>query len=383
MRGTVIKRGRSWSVVIELDRDPVSGKRRRKWHSGFRTKREAEAARIDLLSQAQRGAYVEPSRLTVTVFLEDQWLPAIRASVREGTFESYRRNVRAHLVPRLGGVPLQQLTAPRLNAFYAELLAEGRCDGRGGLSPRTVRYVHTILRRALQAAARWQLLARNPCDLADPPSPKATRPRPMATWAAGELSSFLEAVAGERSYPLWVVLASTGMRRGEALGARWQDLDLDAARWQIRRTLVAIGHELRESTPKTDQGRRSVALDPGTVRVLHDWRKRQLEERMAWGPAWTDTGRVFTREDGSDLHPERVSELFDRLVKRSGLPRLTLHGLRHTHATLALEAGVHPKVVQERLGHSSVAFTLDRYSHAVPAMQEDAAATVARLVGLD
>jgi integrase len=190
-------------------------------------------------------------------------------------------------------------------------------------------------------------------------------------------------VGEERLYPLWVVLGSTGMRRGEALGARWQDVDLDAARWQVRRTLVAIDHELRESTPKTDHGRRSVALDAGTVQILRDWRKRQLEERMAWGPAWTDTGRVFTREDGTDLHPERVSELFDRLVKRSKLPRLTVHGLRHTHATLALAAGVHPKVVQERLGHSSVAFTLDRYSHAIPAMQEDAAATVARLVGLD
>jgi integrase len=123
-----------------------------------------------------------------------------------------------------------------------------------------------------------------------------------------------------------------------------------------------------------------VALDPATMRVLREWRKRQLEERMAWGPAWIETGRVFTREDGADLHPERVSELFDRLVKRSGLPRLTVHGLRHTHATLALQVGVHPKVVQERLGHSSVAFTLDKYSHAIPAMQEDAAAKIAALI---
>jgi integrase len=383
MRGTVIRRGSTYSVVLELDRDPATGKRRRKWHSGYRTKRDAERARIDLLARVQQGGYVEPSQLTVGIFLVDQWLPSIRASVREGTFESYRRNVRSHLVPRLGNVPLQMLTPPRLNAFYADLLQDGRRDGSGGLSPRTVRYVHTILRRALQAAVRWQLVARNVADLADPPSPKATRPRSAATWSADELSRFLASVADERSYPLWVVLASTGMRRGEALGARWPDVDLDAGRWQVRRTLVAIGHELSESTPKTDRGRRSVALDPATVRVMREWRKHQLEERMAWGPAWTDTGRVFTREDGADLHPERVSELFDRLVKRSELPRLTVHGLRHTHATLALEAGVHPKVVQERLGHSSVAFTLDRYSHAIPAMQEAAAATVARLVGLN
>ena len=169
------------------------------------------------------------------------------------------------------------------------------------------------------------------------------------------------------------MLAATGMRRGEALGARWQ----------VRRTLLPLAGRAVEGTPKSARGLRSVALDPVTVRALKQWRVSQLEERMAWGVAWTDSGRVFIREDGTDLHPSRVSETFDRFVKRSGLPRVRLHDLRHGHATLAVAAGVHPKVVQERLGHSSVAFTLDRYSHVVPAMQEDAAATVARLVGLD
>lgn len=152
----------------------------------------------------------------------------------------------------------------------------------------------------------------------------------MKTWSAEELGKFLAEVQDDRLYPLWLVVASTGMRRGEALGGYWTDLDLGAARWQVRHTLVAVGHELRDSTPKTDHGRRSVALDSGTVRVLREWRRRQLEERLAWGPAWTDTGRVFSREDGADLHPERVSERFDRLVQGSGLPRLTVHGLRHT-----------------------------------------------------
>jgi integrase len=147
------------------------------------------------------------------------------------------------------------------------------------------------------------------------------------------------------------------------------------------RTLLPVTGGVLEGTPKTGRWQRSVALDPGTVRALRAWRKRQVEERMAWGAAWTDSRRVFTRENGTDLHPARVSELFDRLVKQSGLPRVRLHDLRHGHCTLALPAGVHPKVVQERLGHSSVAFTLDRYSHVVPAMQEDAAETVARLVG--
>jgi integrase len=378
MRGHVRKRGRKWVVVVDVGRHE-NGKRKQRWYSGFERKRDAERALADLLAKQQRGEYVDPSRLTLGRFLEDDWLQSVRTSLREGTFESYRRNVRVHIVPRLGDVPIQQLTAARLNGFYGDLLSGTH---RRSLSPRTVRYVHTILRRALQAAVRWGLVVRNVADQADPPSPKASRPRPMKTWRATELSQFLEHVQKDRLYPLWVVLASTGMRRGEALGGYWTDVDLDAGRWQVRHTLVAVGHQLRDSTPKTDRGRRSVALDPATVRVLRGWRRRRLEERLAWGPTWTDTGRIFTREDGTDLHPERASERFDRLVATSGLPRVTVHGLRHTHATLALQAGVHPKVVQERLGHSSVAFTLDVYSHAIPAMQQDAAAAVARLVGL-
>jgi integrase len=379
VRGHVRKRGRKWSIVLDVGTDE-HGKRKQRWHSGFERRRDAERALADLLAKQQRGEYVEPSRLSVGGFLEEEWLPSIRPSVREGTFESYSRNVRVHIVSQLGDVPIQQLPPARLNAFYSDLLAGTH---RRRLSPRTVRYIHTIIRRALQAAVRWGYVTRNVADHADPPSPKAARPRPVKTWSAEELGRFLTAVRDDRLYPLWVLLASSGMRRGEALGGHWADVALDAGRWQVRHTLVAVDHELRESTPKTDHGRRSVALDGGTVRVLREWRRRQLEERLAWGPAWTDTGRVFTREDGSDLHPERVSERFERLVKATRLPRLTVHSLRHSHATLALQAGVHPKVVQERLGHSSVAFTLDKYSHAIPAMQEDAAATVARLVGVD
>jgi len=162
------------------------------------------------------------------------------------------------------------------------------------------------------------------------------------------------------------------------------DLDLHNATWRVRRTLLpsTTGGTIN-GAPKTARGRRSVALDAETVKVLRNWRRTQLEERLAWGAAWTDTGRVFTREDGTDQHPSRVSERFGQLVKRSGLARIRLHDLRHSHATVALAANVHPKVVQERLGHASIAITLDLYSHVAPGMQQDAAAPVAALVGLD
>ncbi len=298
--------------------------------------------------------------------------------MRPLTHAGYERSVRIHIVPHLGELPLQHVTPARLNGLYGALLDHGRADGKG-LSPGSVRQVHLALHGALAAAVRWQYVGRNAAAFADPPRAASAT---MRVWTADELGRFLTAIRNNRLYPLFLVLAGTGMRRGEALGARWEDLDLHGARWQVRRTLLPTKGGVMEGTPKTARGQRSVALDPGTVRALRAWRKDQLEGRLAWGGAWTDSGRVFTREDGTDLRPNRVSEQFDALVKRSGLPRIRLHDLRHGHCTLALAAGVHPKVVQERLGHSSVAFTLDRYSHVVPAMQEDAAETVARLVGL-
>ena len=378
MRGHVRKRGKKWSVVLDVGTG-LRGKRRQKWHSGFATKREAEAALTTLLGKLQNNSYVEPTRLTLGGFLTAEWLPAVQRSVRPLTHAGYERSVRIHIEPHLGDLLLQQVTPARLNGLYASLLDHGRADGQG-LSPGSVRQVHLALHGALAAAVRWQYVSRNAAALADPPR---AAPPIMRVWTADELGRFLAAIQDNRLYAMFLVLAATGLRRGEALGARWEDLDLQGARWQVRRTLLPVKGGVMEGTPKTARGQRSVALDPGTVRALRAWRKQQLEERMAWGAAWTDSGRVFTREDGTDLRPTRVSEQFDALVKRSGLPRIRLHDLRHGHCTLALGAGVHPKVVQERLGHASVAFTLGRYAHVVPAMQEDAAETVARLVGLD
>ena len=369
MRGSIIKRGSSYSVVLDLGRGP-DGKRIRKWHSGFATKRDAERARVELLGRIDQGAYVEPSRLTVAAFLRDQWLPGLKAQVRPGTWEEHRSKVDVHICPAFGGERLQRLSPAHLNALYADLLAKG-------LSARTVLHVHATIRRALADAVKWNYLPRNVAQQASPPRPG--RPE-LTTWTASELRGFLEHVTGDRLYGLWLLAASTGMRRGEVLGLRWADVDLQAARVAVRQALVAVGHQVVTSEPKTAKGRRSVALDPATVEALKAHRKQQLAERLAWGPAWVDSGLVFTREDGRPLHPREVTRAFSRHVLAAGLPVIRLHDLRHTHATLALQAGVHPKVVQERLGHANIAITLDTYSHAVPALEEQAAATVARLV---
>jgi integrase len=221
----------------------------------------------------------------------------------------------------------------RMNALYADLLDRG-------LSARTVLHVHTTIRRALDDAARWSMVPRNVALLASPPRPG--RPE-LQVWTAAELRAFLAHVEADRLYALWLLASSTGMRRGELLGIQWSDVDLGRARIAVRRSLVTVGHEVVVSEPKTAKGRRSVALDPATVASLKVWRLHQAAERLAWGPAWIDSGLVFTREDGRPLHPREVTRAFSRHVLAAGVPIIRLHDLRHTHATLALAAGVHPK----------------------------------------
>jgi integrase len=268
-----------------------------------------------------------------------------------------------------------------LNALYAELLASGkRSNGGGGLSPRTVRYIHTILHRAFKDAARWDRLARNPADAADPLRASADNRPTMKTWTAEQVRVFLDYVAEHRLYAAFVLLATTGMRRGEALGLRWSDLDLATGRASVVQTIIAINHEVKIGSPKTAAGRRTVALDPFTVTALKEHRRAQLAERLLMGGGFTDHGLVFCRPDGGPLHPERFSRTFSEQAAKAGLPAIPLHSLRHTWATIALTAGVHPRVAQERLGHSTVGITLDTYSHVAEGMQADAAALVAGMM---
>ena len=244
----------------------------------------------------------------------------------------------------------------------------------------TIHHVHACLHKACKDAVRWGHISRNPLDAADPPRKKGDGAREMRTWTKEQLKAFLGAMAGDRLSPLWHLVAMTGMRRGEAIGLRWSDVDLEGGRLAVRRALIPINREVVVSEPKTAKGRRGIALDPSTVEVLKAQAARQLEEQTEFDEAWVETGLVFTAENGAALDPESVSRYFRQAVKKSLLPSIRLHDLRHTHATLALQAGIHPKVVSERLGHANISITLDTYSHAIPAMQVEAAALIAELV---
>ena len=386
-----IKRAPNGTYEFVIDLGPgLDGKgawqaRRQARRRGFARKDEAKTALAALRVKVDTSAYVPASRLTVREFVEGRWLPAVAAELRPSTLASYRRNLRLHVLPALGQVPLQQLDASQIQRLYAQLLATGRKDhatGKG-LSVRTVRYLHTILKAALKTAVGWELLTRNPADGARPPraSSVADGTSPISTWTREQLGAFLDTTSGERLGPLWRFLAMTGCRRGEALGLSWESVDLDEGRVQIRRTLIDADHGVPVwSDPKTARGRRSVQLDAGTIAVLRQLRVAQAAERLAIGAGYTEHGLVFCWPDGRPLHPDRVSKQYVRAAQRHGFPVIRLHDLRHTWATLALEGGVHPKIVSERLGHSNISITLDVYSHVSPAMQSDAAERVAGLI---
>lgn len=243
--------------------------------------------------------------------------------------------------------------------MYADLLQSGGRDGRA-LSPSTVRYVHRIVRKALAEAVRANRIFRNPADLARPP--RANASGNFKTWSVEELRVFLTACGGERLHAALRLAAMTGMRRGEVLGLRWRDVELDQKRLTVAQALILVENKLTFSQPKTARGRRLVALDAETVALLRAHRARQNEEKLALGPGYEDSGLVFAKEDGTPVNPNHLTVLFQRIAQRAGLPRIRLHELRHSHATLAFASGVHPKVVSERLGHANPAFTMQVYS---------------------
>ena len=372
------KRGVRWHYVVDLDARE-DGKRRQLFKGGFLTEREATDALHKLVGDVARGEHVDSTRLTVSRFLVDQWLPAQHGrELRASTLASYESVCKTHLIPQLGTIQLQRLTPAQINVLYAKL-RQPRDGRKHGLSPRSIRYAHTILRRALEDARRWGLVVRNVADLADPPSPKATKPPTPTTWTADEVRQFLAAARDDRLYAAFLVAATTGMRRGEVLGLHWRDVDLDGAALHVVRTLVLVENKIQWSTPKTRAGLRRVSLDAATVDALRAHRKRQAEERLLFGAAYQDEDLVFAGIAGEPIHPTWFVDQFRQIVKHAGVPVIRWHDLRHTFATIALSQGVHPRVVQERLGHSDVSVTLGTYSHVSPDLHEQAAGLVASL----
>jgi integrase len=373
---TSIADGKGRFYIVVDGAPSADGKRRRKWHGSWATRREAEHALPGIVGSIHDGSYIPADKVTVASFMKDEWLPAARSSLRASTHKLYETLVDAYVVPRIGDVRLQQLAPSTLNAMYANLLESGKRDG-SPLGAESVAKVHRLMHRALRDAEKWDRISRNPAARADPP--KAPRPD-MHAWSASDVHRFLDHAADDRLASLWTLLATTGMRRAEALGVRWGDLDLDAGRLSVNQTLAYTGTVPTFSAPKTARSRRLVVVERETIAALRRHRARQAEERLAVGEKYADLDLVFAHVDGSPLNPATVSRIFNRLVIEATLPRITLHGLRHTFATVALSAGIPAKVVSECLGHSSTQITLDVYSHVDAGMQGNATSLVAGLI---
>ena len=387
MKGHLENRGKNvWLIVLELGKDDT-GKRLRDTSTFHGYKGQAEEEMVRLLRKITTGTYVANSRMTVAEYLK-HWLAAYaKPSVGERTYERYEGIVTQHLTPGLGRHKLAKLRPLQIQAYYAEALESGRYRRerkservhskkddvpetvKTGLSAQTVVHHHRVLREALRQAVKWQMLSVNPADAVQPPRAEHKEIRALDEDGTANLLRSLE---GSPMCLPATVAVGTGLRRGELLGLRWQDVDLKAGKLAVRQNLQQTRDGLLFKSPKTAKGSRSLSLMPSTVEALRAHKRAQAARRLEKGPAYRDHDLVLCEDDGSPWSPNRFSAQWHKAMREKGRS-VRFHDLRHTHATLLLRQGTHPKVVSERLGHATIGITLDTYSHVLPDMQDEAA----------
>jgi integrase len=367
--GSVFQRsdGR-WCAQLDLG---WQGGRRRRKHFYATTCDEVQKQLLKARADLAAGLPVAVEKQNVGQFL-DRWLEAVRPSVRPRTFQSYAILVRNHIAPELGRLRLDKLAPQHVQAALVRKSASG-------LSAQTVRHVRAILRIALNQAIKWGVVARNAASLAV--APKLERKR-FRNLSPDEARGLLDAAKGDRIEAVYSVALSLGLRMGEILGLRWQDVDLDGAKLTVNQAIYRIaGKGLVAAAPKTERSRRALFLPDGVLRALRAHRLRQLQERLAAGSRWHDSGLVFTSSVGTPLEPRNLFRSFKALLRRAGLPDVRFHDLRHSAASLLLAQGVPMRAVMELLGHSNIGTTADIYSHVMPAMMRDVADKMDAILG--
>ena len=372
MRGSIQQRSKgSWRLRYDGPQDPT-GKRKQVTETVRGTRQEAERVLRERLAALETGGYVARTKETVGTFLS-RWLASyVAINTSRRTQYGYQASIKRYVLPCIGGFPLQALTARHIEKMYGDMLDRG-------LSPTTALNLHRILREAFGHAVKHGVLTRNVTDLVTPPR---ARRKKIVMWDAETIQRFLKEAAASPYRDFYHLKILTGMRRSELVGLKWDCVDFENATIRVVRTLQRIpGSGLVEGQPKTARSRRSIALSQSTVKILHQIRGKQIEQTLIAGDAWQHTGLVFTKPDGQPIDPDAPTHDFADIVRKANLPPISLHGLRHAHATLLLTAGIHPKIVSERLGHSSIATTMDTYSHVLPGLQEAAAMALDETLG--
>lgn len=372
MSGHIRRRGeRSWELKFDLGTDPLTGKRITKYRSFKGTKREADAELRRLLGAADKGEYVDASKETVAQFL-DRWERDWAAiNVGPKTLERYKELLRLHVRPHVGATPIQKLQPVNLAGLYAKLLREGRGEGKG-LSARTVGHVHRVIHKALAVAAEWGIVQRNVADVAKPPKVQGAE---IEIISDEQVRDVLQKLRGHPFYTVAALGLGTGMRRGELLALRWKDVDLDGAKLRVEQSLEQTKPRpdsddplakrgLRFKAPKTKHGRRQIALPPSIVAELRAHWKGQQEHRLKLGLGKaSDDALVFPSLEGGPRSPNAVTKEWERLVSTLKLPPVSLHALRHTHASQLIASGMDVLTISRRLGHASPTITLGVYGH--------------------
>ena len=332
-----------------------------------RTRKEAADKLTKAMADRNGGIVFDDENLTVSDFLKVWLSDCAKGSVRTSTFERYESIAELHLTPALGRLRLKALTPAHVQGFY-------RAKLDGGLSPATVQKIHVVLHKALSQAVKWSLVPRNATEAVAAPRPNPKEMRPLS---AEEARRLLEAASRDPLRALYVLAVHTGMRQGELLALKWSDVDLEAGKLGVRRTLTRESGHYALGEPKTKKSRRTIKLTGPAVAALREHLARQLEQVERLGDLYQDQGLIFTTDAGAPLNPSNIrNRSLPRLIAEAGLPKIRFHDLRHTCATLLLSRNVHPKIVQEMLGHAKVAITLDTYSHVLPGIGDQAAAAM-------
>ncbi len=371
MKGHIQQRGReTWRILYDIP-GGRGGERRQTSVTVHGAKRDAQVKLRELLGEVDRGDHVAPSQLSVGAYLERWMANYVRTNTSLRTQDGYVGIINRYLLPELGGMKLRDLHPDQIQGLYAQM-------GRRGLSSTTIRHTHTVLSAALKRAVKWRLIARNVCEAVDAPR---TAPTKMRALTVAEAGLFIHAALDSKFHPVYVVLLYTGLRRSEVLALEWANIDLEGNSVQIVGGLHRIAHRGLVMLPtKSDHSRRRVSIPVEAVDALKAVRARQAESRLALGSAWQKSDLVFTLGDGRPVDPGWLTKDFAKVRDRAQLDGTRLHDLRHTHASLMLMQGVHPKVVSERLGHASTQITMDIYSHVLPGIQDEAAESFAKLL---
>ncbi|MFC1952870.1 tyrosine-type recombinase/integrase [Chloroflexota bacterium] len=372
MRGTIIKRGDSYRIKISLGKDSITGKYVSHYETVNGNKKNAEKRLNELIHQHETGTFIKPDKATVADHLR-KWLKDYAyANLSPNTALGYESIVLTHLIPAIGSIPLTQLKPELIQRYISDKLSHGRVNGQGGLTSQTVRHHVVCLHTALQNAVKMGMLVRNPVEAITIPRAEHQE---MHTMNESDIHLLLELARPSQYYSLFYTALFTGMRRSELLALRWQDIDLLLLHISVNRSLHQIkGGQTIFRQPKTEKSRRLVSLTPSTVSVLKEHQDVQNNLRESLGiPRLAEDDMVFCQYNGKPLLPNTVTHNWIKLVRRAGLTGIRFHDARHTHASLMLKQGVHPKIVQERLGHSSIQITLDTYSHVTPGLQQAAA----------